>query len=139
MNKVVIIGRLTADPEVRYTDNQLAICNFNVALNRGIGRDGEDLGADFPRCKAFGKTAENMGKFLAKGSLVGIEGRLQTGSYTNKNGDKVYTTEVNVNSIEFLSRRNEDSGYNNESNQSGGSSYSAPEGFGDISDDDIPF
>lgn len=134
MNKVLLIGRLTADPEVRYSDSQTAVCNFSVALNRGKDKNGEDRGADFPRCIAFGKTAENMQKYLEKGSQIGIEGRLQTGSYVNKNGDKVYTTDVVVSNLEFLTRKN--------SSENASDSHTAsttPEGFDGISDDDVPF
>lgn len=134
MNKVLLIGRLTADPEVRYSDSQTAVCNFSVALNRGKDKNGEDHGADFPRCIAFGKTAENMQKYLEKGSQIGIEGRLQTGSYVNKNGDKVYTTDVVVSNLEFLSRKN-----SSENTSDSHTASTTPEGFDEISDDDVPF
>jgi single-strand DNA-binding protein len=97
MNKVELIGRLTKDPELRYTTDQTAVCNFNVAVDRIP----KDKGADFPGIKVFGKQAENCEKYLKKGRLVGIEGRLQTGVY-EKDGRKIYTTDVVAERVEFL-------------------------------------
>ena len=103
MNSVVLIGRLTKDPELRYTTgSQIAVATMTLAINRGKDKNGEDRGADFPRVIVYGKQAENCEKFLAKGRLVGIEGRLQTGSYDDKNGNKVYTTDVVASRVEFL-------------------------------------
>ena len=79
---------------MRYTNNNTAIANFSVAINRGKDKNGADKGTDYPRIVVFGKQAENCNKFLAKGRQVGIEGRIQTGSYTDKKGDRVYTTDV---------------------------------------------
>ena len=93
MNSVQLIGRLTRDPEVRYTQDQMAIATFSIAIDRPPRRDGTRE-TDFPRITVFGRQAENCEKYLVKGRLVGIEGRIQTGSYTNRNGDKVYTTDV---------------------------------------------
>ena len=100
MNAVQLIGRLTKDPEIRYADDQMAVARFAVAIDRPP-RNGKKE-ADFPNVVVFGKQAENCGKYTAKGKLIGIEGRIQTGSYTNKNGDKVYTTDVIANRIEFI-------------------------------------
>lgn len=97
MNAVQLIGRLTKDPEIRYAEGQMAIARFTVAIDRPP-RDGKKE-ADFPNVVVFGKQAENCGKYTAKGKLIGIEGRIQTGSYTNKNGDKVYTTDVIANRV----------------------------------------
>lgn len=104
MNIVMIIGRLARDPEVRYTQDGTAIANMTVAVDRGKDRNGNDLPADFPRVQVFGKQAENCGKYLSKGRLVGVQGRIQTGSYTNKNGDKVYTTDIVASRVEFLEK-----------------------------------
>ena len=102
MNSVVLIGRLTKDPEVRYTSgSQMAVCTFTVAIDRPIRANGEKQ-TDFPRVTVFGKTAENCERFLAKGRLVGIQGRIQTGSYQNKDGSTVYTTDVIADRVEFL-------------------------------------
>lgn len=97
MNSVNLIGGLTRDPEVKYTSGAepIAVCTFTVAIIRM--KDG----ADFPRIKCFGKTAESCGKYLAKGSKVGIVGRIQTGSY-EKDGQKFYTTDVIADRVEFL-------------------------------------
>ncbi|MEI3515939.1 MAG: single-stranded DNA-binding protein [Clostridia bacterium] len=103
MNSVVLIGRLTRDPEVRYTggQNNMAVATFSIAIDRPV-KQGQEKKADFPRVTAFGRQAENCEKFLAKGRLVGVQGRIQTGSYTNKDGRTVYTTDVVADRVEFL-------------------------------------
>ena len=93
MNSVALIGRLTRDPEIRYTGDQMAIATFSIAIDRPPRRDGTRE-TDFPRITVFGRQAENCEKYLKKGRMVGVTGRIQTGSYTNKNGDKVYTTDI---------------------------------------------
>lgn len=116
MNSVILIGRLTKDPDVRYTSGQepMAVATFSVAIDRPT-RQGQEKKADFPRVTVFGKQAENCEKYLAKGLKVAIEGRLQTGSYQNKNGDTVYTTDVVANRVEFLEwADNNSQGYNQE-------------------------
>lgn len=100
MNSVVLIGRLTADPKTSYTAAQMAVCKFRVAVDRS----GKDKGADFIPVTVFGKSAENCEKFLAKGRMVGVNGRIQTGSYEKSDGTKVYTTDVIANNVEFLDR-----------------------------------
>lgn len=103
MNKVIISGNLTKDPELKYTPNtQMAVCTFSVALDRGKDKDGNDRGADFPRVVVYGRPAENCDKYLAKGRKVLIEGRIRTGSYQNKDGATVYTTDVIADRVEFL-------------------------------------
>lgn len=102
MNNVMLIGRLTRDPEVRYTSgSQMAVANFTLAIDRPV-RQGEERKADFPRVVVFGRQAETCEKYLAKGRLVAVEGRIQTGSYQNRNGDTVYTTDVVASRVEFL-------------------------------------
>ena len=105
MNTVQLIGRLTKDPELKYTQGQMAICKFSMAINRGKDAKGNDLGADYPRITVFGKQGENASKYLAKGRLVGIQGRITTGSYEDKNGNKVYTTDVVADRVEYLEYR----------------------------------
>lgn len=101
MNSVILIGRLTRDPELRYTSGtQMAVATFTVAIDRPV-RAGAEKQTDFPRVTVFGKQAENCEKYLAKGRLVGVQGRLQTGSYTNKDGVTVYTTDVVADRVEF--------------------------------------
>ena len=106
MNKIILIGRLTRDPEIRYStnDNNTAIARYTLAVNRPFRKNGEQQ-ADFLPCIALGKTAEFAEKYLAKGMRVAIEGCIQTGSYTNQEGQKIYTTDVVVERQEFLEKR----------------------------------
>lgn len=99
MNSVTLIGRLTKDPDLSYTQSGNAVCKFTLAVNR-VGK----YDADFIRIVTWNKVAENCNRYLAKGSQVGIQGRIQTGSYKNKDGQTVYTTDVIANNIEFLSK-----------------------------------
>lgn len=103
MNKVVMIGRLTKDADIRYLQNENSTCvaKFNLAVDRKIKRNGEPT-ADFLNCVSFGKVGELIEKYVGKGSKIGIVGRLQTGSYTNKDGVKIYTTDIMVEEIDFL-------------------------------------
>lgn len=103
MNCVQLIGRLTRDPEVRWTAEGLAIATFSVAIDRPPKKDGTHE-TDFPRITVFGRQAENCEKYISKGSQVGIIGRIQTGSY-EKDGQRVYTTDVVADRVEFLSRK----------------------------------
>ena len=100
MNRVILIGRLTKDPDVRYSQSGMSIARYTVAVDRY-----KDETADFIPCIAFGKTAEAAEKYLAKGNRVAVSGRIQTGSYTNKDGYKVYTTDVVVENQEFIDNR----------------------------------
>lgn len=135
MNQVILIGRLTKDPEVRYTaGTQTAVATFTLAVDRPV-KSGEEKKTDFPRITVFGKQAENCEKYLAKGRMVAIEGRLQTGSYQNKDGATVYTTDVVANRVQFLQW--------GDSQQSGGQAEPAsqegmPEDFEALSED-VPF
>ena len=102
MNQVILIGRLTKDPEIRYTSgSQIAVCTFTLAVDRPT-KQGEEKKADFPRITVFGRQAENCEKYLSKGRLIAVRGRLQTGSYKNKDGQTVYTTDVIADHVEFL-------------------------------------
>ena len=102
MNQVILIGRLTRDPELSYTPStQNAVCRFDVAISRPR-RNGEDTGADYPRVVVWGRQAENCGRYLSKGSQVAVQGRIQTGSYKNREGVTVYTTDVVADRVEFL-------------------------------------
>jgi single-strand DNA-binding protein len=101
MNSVVIIGRLTRNPEVRYTQEGTAIANFTLAVDRPTSADKEKQ-TDFPRVTVFGKQAENCERYLEKGRLVGVQGSLRTGSHTHQDGVKVYTTVVVANGVKFL-------------------------------------
>ena len=103
MNKVILMGRLTRDAEVRYSqaESSTAIARFSLAVDRRFRRDGDEQNTDFINCDAFGKTAEFLERFGRKGTKFVLEGRIQTGSYTNKDGQRVYTTDVVTESIEF--------------------------------------
>ena len=160
MNKVILMGRLTRDPEVRYSagENSLAIARYTLAVDRRFRRDGEAT-ADFINCVSFGKTAEFAEKYYRQGLKIVVSGRIQTGSYTNREGQKVYTTEVVVEEQEFAESKaasdnyhggssyqnnNYGGGYNNNSApaaHAGGSSVSA-DGFMNIPDgidEELPF
>lgn len=106
INKVVLVGRLTKDIELRYTQSNKAYTKFTLAVNRTYNKDE----TDFIQCVAWDKSAENMSKFVGKGRLLGIDGRIQTGSYDNKDGVRVYTTEVIADSVQFLDKKTEDNG-----------------------------
>lgn len=103
MNKVILLGRLTKDPEVRYTqgENSTATARFSTAVNRKFKNAEGNYDADFINCVSFGKTAEFIEKYFHKGDMIALTGRIQTGSYTNKDGVKVYTTDVVVEEVEF--------------------------------------
>ena len=116
MNKVILMGRLTRAPEVRYSsgDNQKAVARYTLAVDRRYKRQEDEQTADFINCVTFGKGAEFAEKYLHQGTKIVVEGRIQTGSYTNKDGNKVYTTDVMVESQEFAesksaSQQNENS------------------------------
>lgn len=111
MNRVVLMGRLTRDVEIR-TANDSSVGRFTVAVNRRFKNAEGNYEADFISCVAFGKTAEFIGKFFNKGSMICLDGRIQTGSYTNKDGATVYTTEVIVDNAEFCGGKGEPSGSN---------------------------
>jgi single-stranded DNA-binding protein len=98
MNNVTLMGRLTRDPELKYSQAGKAYCRFTVAINREFNREE----ADFINCLAFGKTAETIAEWLGKGRRIALQGRIQTGSYQNSNGDTVYTTEVVADRFEFV-------------------------------------
>jgi len=141
MNKVILMGRLTRDPEVRYSqgENPLAIARYSLAVDRRNARNnnGDDQTADFINCVSFGRTAEFAEKYFRKGTKIAITGRIQTGSYTNKDGVKVYTTEVVVEEQEFAESKNassgNDGGFNGGFNGGfgGGNNAPAPSGAGD--------
>jgi single-strand DNA-binding protein len=143
MNKVILMGRLTRDPEVRYTqgENSMAIARYTLAVDRRQSRNnnGEEQTADFINCVAFARTAEFAERYLHKGTKIAVTGRIQTGSYTNKDGVRVYTTEVVVEEHEFCESKNASSqneggfsgGYGSNGGFAGGNSSPAPSGAGD--------
>lgn len=132
MNSVILIGRVAQDIEVRYTAGQMAVATFTVAVDRPV-KDKEKQ-ADFPRVTVFGKLAENCERYTRKGLRIGIQGRLQTGSYKNKDGHTVYTTDVIAERIEFLEWPEKDE----PTQQLDRNQQNLPQGFAAI-DEDIPF
>ena len=108
MNRVVLMGRLTRDPDVRYTqgDNPMAVARYTLAVDRRRARSNDENNADFISCVAFGKSGEFAEKYLRKGTKIAVSGRIQTGSYVNKDGVKVYTTDVVVEDQEFAESKN---------------------------------
>jgi single-strand DNA-binding protein len=155
INRVVLTGRLTRNPELKTTQSGLSVATFTLAVNRQYTNSQGERGADFISCVIWRKAAENFCNFTSKGSLVGVDGRIQTRTYDNKDGQKVYVTEVVVDNFSLLESKkdrqnNANTGNNgtsyNSSNNSTSNNSNAPQdpfsGSGDtidISDDDLPF
>ena len=157
MNKVILMGRLTRDPEVRYSQGEsaTAVARYTLAVDRRFKRDNDQQTADFINCVAFGRAGEFAEKYFHKGIKIAITGRIQTGSYTNQEGQKVYTTDVVVEEQEFAESRAESeanrNSYQQNSHQSGSYQQQAPspspsadpeDGFMNIPDgieDELPF
>ena len=145
MNKAYLMGRLTRDPEVRYSqgENPMCIARYNLAVQRKYKRDGDEATADFINCVAFGKSGEFAEKYLHQGTKMVVAGRIQTGSYTNKDGVKVYTTEVVIEEQEFAESKN-NSGSNGDvpANSNNSATPAAGDGFMNIPDgidEELPF
>ena len=117
INRTVLVGRLTKDPELRYTPSGVAMCRFTLAVNRTFTSNQGEREADFINILVWRKQAENSANYLKKGHLCGIEGRIQTGSYEGQDGKRVYTTEVVADSVQFLEPRNSSNSQGNTSNQ----------------------
>lgn len=153
INRTILVGRLTKDPELKYTTSNIAYTRFTVAVNRTFSGPNGEREADFISCVAWRRQAENVAKYVQKGSLVGIEGRIQTGSYDDKDtGKRVYTTDIVCDSVQFLEPKgngaDDDSGYqpqpprdyreqSYQSNDSVTKKQSTPSI--DVSEDDLPF
>ena len=151
MNKVIMMGRLTRDPEVRYSQGEsaTAVARYTLAVDRRFNRNGDENTADFINCVAFGRAGEFAEKYFRKGTKVAVTGRIQTGSYTNKDGVRVYTTDVVVEDQEFAESKN--SAANNDGGYAGGGYGNAParpqpsaaaDGFMNIPDgidEELPF
>ena len=146
MNKVILMGRLTRDAEIRYSqgESSTAIARFSLAVDRRFRRDNEAPTADFINCVAFGRTAEFLQRFGRKGTKFVLEGRIQTGSYTNKDGQRVYTTDVVAENVEFAESKNNSSTGNDfggapsapsPSGAAGDGFMNIPEGI----DEELPF
>ena len=143
MNKVQLVGRLTRDPEIRYSqgENATATARFSVAVNRRFKNSEGNYDADFINCVAFGKSAEFVEKYFKKGMAIGLTGRIQTGSYTNKDGQRVYTTDVVVEETEFVESKGASSADNSNNSRPAPSAannndfMSIPDGI----DEELPF
>ena len=143
MNKVQLVRRLTRDPEIRYSqgENATATARFSVAVNRRFKNSEGNYDADFINCVAFGKSAEFVEKYFKKGMAIGLTGRIQTGSYTNKDGQKVYTTDVVVEETEFVESKGASSADNSNTSRPAPSAannndfMSIPDGI----DEELPF
>ena len=139
MNNVQLVGRLTRDPEVRYSDGGSTVARFTLAVDRRFHKEGQQ-DADFISCVAFGKTAEFIEKYFSKGMRMGLIGRIQTGSYTNQEGQKIYTTDVYTDNVEFVeSKGSSESGQEDSRPEPS----SAGDGFmhipDDVGDEGLPF
>ena len=107
INRVVLVGRLTKDPELRYTPSGIPMTRFTIAVNRTFTNQSGEREADFIGCVAWRKQAENLANFMRKGNLIGIDGRIQTGSFEGQDGKRVYTTDIVADSVQFLESRNQ--------------------------------
>ncbi|EAC6346122.1 TPA: single-stranded DNA-binding protein [Listeria monocytogenes] len=158
MNRVVLVGRLTKDPDLRYTPAGVAVATFTLAVNRAFTNQSGEREADFIQCVVWRKPAENVANFLKKGSMAGVDGRIQTRNYEDNDGKRVFVTEVVAETVQFLEPRNHTEGatsnnYQSEANYSNNSQTSsyradtsqksdsfASEGKPiDINEDDLPF
>ncbi|PWU68300.1 single-stranded DNA-binding protein [Gracilibacillus dipsosauri] len=156
LNRVVLVGRLTKDPNLRYTPNGVAVANFTIAVNRPFTNQNNEREADFINCVVWRRPAENLANFMSKGSLIGVDGRIQTRNYDNQEGNRVFITEVLAESIQFLESKSgsanqssnpspNNSQYQSNQNQSNKSANDNSKPFDgeaepiDISDDDLPF
>ena len=128
MNNVVLTGRLTADPSVKVTQSGMKVCTFTLAVNKDKDH------TDFPQVVCFGKTAENLNIYQRKGSLIGVNGRLQTRTYDRQDGTKAYVTEVIAGVIEYLSSKSE-----NDAKQAQNEEIEVVEPQVEITNDDLPF
>src|SRR5690625_5033625 len=158
LNRVVLVGRLTRDPDLRYTPNGVAVANFTLAVNRPFTNQQGEREADFINCVVWRRPAENLANYMKKGSQVGVDGRLQSRRYEGQDGKMVYVTEVVADSVQFLEPRGSSRGQQdaqgsqgspsfqpnpsqnqNQNQQQKGAPFSQDGEPIDISDDDLPF
>ncbi|APT48334.1 single-stranded DNA-binding protein [Bacillus safensis] len=152
LNRVVLVGRLTKDPELRYTPNGTPVATFTLAVNRTFTNQSGEREADFINCVAWRRIAENTANFLKKGSLAGVDGRLATRNYENQQGQRVFVTEVQAESVQFLDSKNKINNGNNDIQNNQQNQYNNDQNNHqqqppnqpnynpiDINDDDLPF
>lgn len=143
MNKVILLGNLTRDPEIRYSqgEKQMAVARFSLAVNRRFAKDGE-TNADFLNCTAFGKTAEFVEKYFRQGSRMSLVGRIENNNYTNKNGEKVYSFQIIVEEVEFAERKSAQSNNQTQNQNQPAQTNGGDDDFMNIPDgieDGLPF
>jgi len=138
MNKIILMGRLTRDPEVSYsnTDNSTALARFNLAVDRRFKRAGDSTETDFFNCIAFGKQAEFVEKYLKKGTKILVTGRIQNNNYTNKEGQKVYSMQIIVEEMEFAESKSASSGKDGPQRPDSDGFMNIPDG---VEDEELPF
>jgi single-strand DNA-binding protein len=145
MNRVVLVGRLTKDPELKYTPNGVATASFTLAVNRSFTNSNGEREADFINCQVWRKPAENVANYLKKGSLAGVDGRIQTRNFEGQDGRRVFMTEVVAESVQFLEPRNNQSGNQGQSQNNNQQQRQNEDPFKndgqpiDIDDSDLPF
>lgn len=145
MNRVVLVGRLTKDVDLRYTPNGVPVATFTLAVNRPFSSEGGEREADFINCVVWRKPAENVANFLKKGSLAGVDGRIQTRNYEGQDGKRVYVTEIQAESVQFLEPKNPGASESRppqqrqQNNSRNDRDPFAGGGQIDIKDDDLPF
>ena len=150
INRTVLVGRLTKDPELKYTPSGVPMARFTLAVNRPFSNQQGEKEADFINCIAWRKQAENLSNFMKKGNMVGIEGRIQTGSFEGQDGKRVFTTDVVADSIQFLERNQQSQSNHQQSSQQqyGGQQnytrmdedpFANSKGPIEVSEDDLPF
>ncbi|MEX3469780.1 single-stranded DNA-binding protein [Staphylococcus hominis] len=142
INRVILVGRLTKDPEYRQTPSGVSVATFTLAVNRSFTNSQGEREADFINVVVFRKQAENVNKYLSKGSLAGVDGRIQSRNYENNEGRRVFVTEVVADSVQFMDSKGSNQ-QNNQSQQQGQASAEnnpfANDNNANISDDDLPF
>lgn len=143
MNKVILLGNLTRDPEIRYSqgEKQMAVARFSLAVNRRFAKYGE-TNADFLNCTAFGKTAEFVEKYFRQGSRMSLVGRIENNNYTNKNGEKVYSVQIMVEEVEFAERKSAQSNNQTQNQNQPAQTNGSDDDFMNIPDgieDGLPF
>ena len=145
LNRVVLVGRLTRDPELRYTPNGVAVANFTIAVNRPFTNQEGNRDADFINCVVWRKPAENLANYMKKGNMVGVDGRLQSRTYEDQDGKTVFVVEVVADSVQFLESRKDNNQSQQQNQQSQQATTNTDEPFAnegqpiDVSDDDLPF
>jgi single-strand DNA-binding protein len=153
MNRTILVGRLTKDPELKYTPNGVAVCNFTLAVNRPFKNANGENEADFIPCQVWRKPAENTANFLSKGSLAGVDGRIQVRNFEGQDGKRVYMTEIVADSVQFLEPKKDGNGggqqrqqqqqqsqqQNNQQSRVDNDPFANDGQPIDIGDDDLPF